>query len=104
MTAFGLATDSAFEDPNHGLDALFRPAGVGGGTAARVILRSPDGFVGFGERRYVVETVVVMVRVSEVETPCEGDTFDVGGVVYEVMGAPQRDSLRLVWTCEARRS
>ncbi|WP_443082540.1 head-tail joining protein [Tabrizicola sp.] len=31
-----------------------------------------------------------------------GDTFEIGGVIYEVRGEPLRDALRHVWKAEAR--
>lgn len=102
MTAFMVALDSQFEDPNHGLDAVWRAGGADPGVAVRVILRAPDGAVGFGERRFVVDTVSLRVRVSEAPTLAEGDTFEIGAAVYEVHGAPSRDPLRILWTAEAR--
>ena len=102
MNAFALATDSMFEDHNHGLDSVFRSGGAGDGAPARVILRAPDGVASFGERRFVVETFILKVRLSEVAEPVAGDTFTIGTDAYEVHGAPARDALRLVWTCEVR--
>lgn len=102
MTAFRIAVDSQFEDPNLALDAGYLDGGAGLPVPVRVILRAPDGVASFGDRRFVVETVVIRVRVSEVAILQEGDRFDLASVVYEVQGAPTRDALRLVWTAEAR--
>ena len=101
MTAFAIAIAAQFADPNHAVAALYRAGGSGAGVAVRVILRSPDGFAGFGERRFRVETVMVKVRTQDVADPSAGDTFEVAGERWRVQGAPARDALRLVWSCEA---
>ncbi len=49
-----------------------------------------------------MDTVILKVRVREVGEPVAGDTFEVAGEVFTVQGAPTRDALRLVWTCEVR--
>ena len=102
MSAFAVSTDVVFSDPNHGLDALYRSGGAGPGVPARVLMRAPDGIASFGERRFVMDTVIMKVRVREVAEPVAGDTFEVAGEVFTVQGAPTRDPLRLVWTCEVR--
>lgn len=102
MTAFAIGVDSQFEDPNLARDADWLDGGAGTPVPVRVILRAPDGVASFGDRRFVVETVLIRVRTSQVPLLREGDRFDVEGAVYEVQGAPSRDALRLVWTAEAR--
>ncbi len=102
MTAFAAAIDALFADPNLGLDAVYRAGGADPAVTVRVILRRPDRVGEFGETRIVTETLLIDVRVSEAAAPTEGDTFDVGGVLYVIQGAPIRDAARLVWTVEAR--
>jgi hypothetical protein len=102
VNAFATAVDVLFADPNLAVDAVYRAGGADPGMPARVIVRQPDRTGTFGETRVVTETLLIDVRVSEVAAPTEGDTFDVGGVLYVIQGAPIRDSERLVWTVEAR--
>jgi hypothetical protein len=45
-------------------------------------------------------TVLIDVRVSEVALPAAGDTAEIKGDVFEIIGTPLRDALGLVWTCE----
>jgi hypothetical protein len=102
--AFGAAIDAIFRDANVAEDALWRAGGVGGGVAVRVVRKSPDEVVGFGSSRAVLPTVLVDVRASEVASPAAGDTVEVGGDLFDIIGTPTRDSLGLAWTCEASAS
>jgi hypothetical protein len=99
--AFGAAIDAIFRDANVAEDALWRAGGLGGGIAVRVVRKSPDEVVGFGNSRAVLPTVLVDVRASEVASPASGDTIEIAGDMFDIIGAPTRDSLGLVWTCEA---
>jgi hypothetical protein len=99
--AFGAAIDAIFRDANVAEDAIWRAGGIGDGIAVRVIRKSPDEAVGFGSGRAVMATVLIDVRVSEVESPGSGDTAEIDGDLFEIIGTPVRDGLGLVWTCEA---
>jgi hypothetical protein len=101
VDAFTAATDALFADLNIAHDATWRAGGVGEGFAVRVIVRRPDEVVGFGGGRAVIETVLIDVRVSEVAAPAVGDTAEIDGDLFEIIGTPIRDSLGLTWTCEA---
>jgi hypothetical protein len=101
QAAFGAAIDAIFRDANVAEDALWRAGGVGGGTAVRVIRKSPDEVVGFGSSRAVMATVLIDVRASEIATPASGDTVEIAGDLFDIVGTPVRDGLGLVWTCEA---
>jgi hypothetical protein len=102
QAAFGAAIDAIFRDANVAEDAIWR-AGAGDGVAVRVVRKSPDEVVGFGSSRTVMATVLIDVRVSEVASPASGDTAEIDGDVFEIIGTPVRDGLGLVWTCEAVR-
>lgn len=97
------ASEAIFRDANVAEDANWRAGGVGDGIAVRVVRKSPDEVVGFGSSRAVVATVLIDVRVSEVASPAAGDTAEIDGDVFEIIGAPVRDGLSLVWTCECTR-
>jgi hypothetical protein len=104
QAAFGAAIDAIFRDANVAEDAIWRAGGVGDGVAVRIIRKSPDEVVGFGSSRTVMATVLIDVRVSEVASPASGDTAEIDGDVFEIIGTPAGDGLGLVWTCEATRS
>lgn len=104
QAAFGAAIDAIFRDANVAEDALWRAGGAGSGVAVRVVRRSPDEVVGFGNSRAVLPTVLVDVRASEVALPAAGDTVEIAGDLFDIIGAPVRDSLGLVWTCEAAKT
>ena len=102
MTAFDLATDSLFADPNLGVDALLRLGGAGAAQAIRVIQAMPDRFANFGEGRFVVDTVLLNIRLADAPVLAAGDTVEIAGQLHEIRGAPSRDRDQLVWLAEAR--
>lgn len=108
MTAFAAAINAIFADRNIGRDALYRSQGAGGGDPVRVVINKPDQFSEFNSGRFVVGTVTIDVRISEVSNPDKYDTFEIldsdgnsTGDIFEVTGQPTRDGERLVWKCEA---
>jgi hypothetical protein len=101
MTAFAAGIDALFGDGNVGEDALWRRGGSGDGIAVRVIRKSPDAVVGFGDSRAILPTVMIDVRSCEIEAPASGDTVEIASTVFVISAEPTADSLRLVWTCEA---
>jgi len=102
MSAFSMATAALFRDANLAQDALWRSGGAGTPVAVRVMLRRPDAVTGFGEGRFVTDSVMIDVECVALGTLAPGDTFEIGGVIYEVRGEPLRDALRHVWKAEAR--
>lgn len=102
MTAFADAVDDLFNDPNMGHDALYFAAGQGAGRPVRVVKRLPDRIGNFTEGRFVAESVLIDVRLSEVAHLQRDDTFQIAGVTYQVRSDPVRDTMRLVWAAEAR--
>jgi hypothetical protein len=101
MNAFASAIDDLFADPNIASDAVYTPAD-GDPVSVRVIARRPDEIVGFGDTRVHTATAIFDVRISEVPTPAEGDTLEVGGETYVIQGEPVGDRERLVWTLDCR--
>ena len=102
MTAFDLAVDSLFADPNLAVDAFLRLDGTGAALAIRVIRAMPDRFANFGEGRFVVDTVLLNIRLADAPVLSAGDTVEIAGQLHEIRGAPSRDTDRLVWLAEAR--
>ena len=102
MSAFANATAALFRDPNLAQDALWRSVGAGVPVAVRVMLRRPDAVTGFGEGRFVTDSVMIDVECAALGVLAPGDTFEISGVSYEVRGDPLRDAARHVWKAEAR--
>ena len=102
MTAFGAAVDAIFADPHVARAALYRAGGAGPGESVRIIRSAPDDVAAFSAGRFVVDTVLIDVRVAEVADLATGDRFELDGEVLEISGEPRRDALRLVWKAEAR--
>lgn len=96
------ALDVLFLDESLSLAAVFRPRASSAGEPVRVMRRAPDDDVSFADSRFLMETVILQVRVSEVAKVRPGDTFEIAGELFEVRGDPRRDSERLLWICEAR--
>ena len=101
MNAFVAAIDLLFADPNLGREAWHRD-GEGQFTQVRVIIKSPDDVVGFGEARIWAETTIVDMRVSELLEPRPGDQLTLGEETFVIQGEPKRDRERLVWTLDLR--
>ena len=102
MTAFDLATDSLFADQNLAVDALLRVGGISPAQPIRVIRAMPDQFTSFGEGRFLVDTVLLNIRLADAPVLTAGDTVEIAGQLHEVQGTPTRDTNRLVWLAEAR--
>ena len=100
MTAFAIATDLLFADPNLSTPALYQQSGIGVERAIRVMRRNPDRMVEFGAARLVSDSVVLDVRVSDCPELAAEDRFELAGETFVVQGAPQRDRERLVWTVD----
>ena len=108
MTALDLATKSLFADRNLAVDALLRIGGTGPAQPIRpirlirLIRAMPDQFATFGEGRFVVDSVLLNIRLADAPALSAGDKVEIGGQLHEVQGTPTRDSGRLVWLAEAR--
>jgi len=94
--------DSLFADQNLAVDALLRLSGTGPAQPIRVIRAMPDGFASYGEGRFVVDTVLLNIRLADAPALAAGDTVEIAGQVHEIQGAPTRDTNRLIWLAEAR--
>jgi hypothetical protein len=100
MTAFAIALDLLFADPNLSTPALYQQKGIGTERAIRVIRRSPDRMVEFGAARLVSDSVVLDMRVQDCPDLSSGDRIEIAQEVFVVQGTPRRDRERLVWTVE----
>ena len=100
-SAFAGVVDAMFRDLNVAEAALWRAGGTGAGVSVRVIRKRPDEIVSFGSSRAILSTVIVAVRGSEVVSPASGDTVQIDTALFDIIAQPRRDSLGLVWDCEA---
>lgn len=101
------AVNTAFAE--FSVPANYTPPG-GSASLVRIILKSQDRQVSFGEARPFAEGNIVEVRASEVASPVKGGTFTPGSysdgtftpgaTTFTIVGDPEtQDELRLVWTC-----
>lgn len=102
MTAFAAALGALFGDPHLSLPARWRAGGVGDGVPLRVMRRAPDEIVPWRDARAVVDTVFFDVRISDAPGLAAGDTLEIDGAVFEVLGDPERDAERTIWQFGAR--
>jgi hypothetical protein len=101
MTAFALAVDALFADPNLGREAVYQPAD-GDPLPVRVIARRADAITDFGAARLWSDSTRFDLRVSEVATPRAGDRLVLSGETFVIQGEPARDGERLIWTLDVR--
>lgn len=102
MTAFAVAVGTLFADRNLAADALWRQGGIGPAQPLRVIRRSADATVPFGEGRFVTDTDMVILPLASVPDLAPGDTLQIGPETLIISGEPVRDARRLVWTAQVR--
>ena len=102
MNAVAAALSALFLDPHLSRPGLYRVQGAGSAATVRVILQAPDELHEFAGARVVVDTTIIDIRVSDASALAKGDTIEVDGVVYRMVGAPRRSADRLVWRTEAQ--
>ena len=100
MTAFAVALDMLFADPNLAQEAWHRDS-EGQFTRIRIIMRRNDDVTTFGAARLVSETMRFDVRVRELPAPLSDEQILLSEETFLIQGEPIRDRERLVWTIEA---
>ncbi len=98
MTAFSVAMDAIFADPNMATDAVYMPQGSVPHASVRIMLRRPDDARDYGQARILVDTISIDVRQSEVAAPSNGDVYVLNGKPYVQQGEAVEDPLQLIWT------
>jgi hypothetical protein len=101
MTAFAVALDALFGDPNIGRDAVYTADGVAP-VPLRIVARRADAVTDFGDARLWSETNRIDLRVAEVSNPRPGHRIEIDGEAFLIQGEPVRDRERLVWTVDLR--
>ena len=102
MTAFDIGIAAIFRDPNMTVAAVWRPGGIGEGVALNVVRSAADKVETFAATRIASDSLQVDVRVADAPTLDVGDTLEIEGKVYQILGAPLRDPENLTWQAEAR--
>jgi len=70
----------------------------------RVIRRAPDRITEFGAGRFVCDSMMMDVHVSDLPDPRPGDLIVIGTDSFTIQGEPVRDRERLIWTLDLRPS
>lgn len=99
-TLLGIAEDTNFNLLAE--DTLYTPDGGDAVTVKAMPIR-PDADIEVLSTRVHVETTVLIVRVSEVSDPQEGEAMVFDGTNYVIKGNPDyKDNRRRYWILETR--
>jgi hypothetical protein len=104
MNVFVAAMDRIYASPSMAVAALWISASTSQERPIRVIRRAPDRITDFGAGRFVSDTGVVDVRVSDLPDPRPGDLIVIGADSFTIQGEPIRDRDRLIWSLDLRPS
>ena len=102
MSAFDLAIEDLFADPNIAKTATYRAGGNGDGISVRVIARQPDRDIEFGDISIHTATTIFEIMVSALPDPTESDSITMDGETFIIQGEPRRDAERLIWRLDTR--
>ena len=104
MNAFASAMDRIYANPSMAAAAVWISATTSEERPIRVIRRAPDRITEFGAARFVSDSMMMDVRVSDLPDPRPGDLIVIGVNSFTIQGEPIRDRERLVWTLDLRPS
>jgi hypothetical protein len=102
MNVFAAAMDRIFTQPSMAAAAVWISATTSEERPIRVIRRAPDRITDFGAGRFVSDTMMVDVRVSDLPDPRPGRSDRDRRGQLHVQGEPVRDRERLIWTLDLR--
>ena len=100
MTAFSMAIDLLFADPNLAQEAWHRDS-EGQFSLIHIITKRNDDVTAYGVTRLVSDTMRFDVRVGELANPQPDEQILLGDETFLIQGEPIRDRERLIWTIEA---
>jgi len=103
MTVFAAAMDRIYANPSMAAAVWFSST-TSEERPIRVIRRAPDRIAEFGAGRFVSDSMMVDVRVSDLPDPHPGDLIVIGADSFTIQGEPVRDRERLIWTLDLRPS
>ena len=104
MNVFAAALDRAYANPSMAAAAVWISATTSEEMPVRVIRRAPDRITEFGAARFISDTMMVDVRVSDLPDPRPGDLIIIGADSFTIQGEPMRDRERLVWSLDLQPS
>ena len=104
MNVFAAALDRIYANPSMAAAAVWISATTSEERPIRVIRRAPDRITEFGAARFVSDTMMVDVRVSDLADPRQGDLIVIGADSFTIQGEPVRDRERLIWSLDLRPS
>ena len=104
MNVFAAAMDRIYANPSMAAAAVWISATTSEERPVRVIRRAPDRITEFGAARFVSDTMMVDVRVSDLPEPRTGDLIVIGADSFIIQGEPVRDRERLIWSLDLRPS
>ena len=104
MNVFAGAMDRIYANPSMAAAAVWISATTSEERPIRVIRRAPDRITEFGAARFVSDTMMVDVRVSDLPDPRTGDLIVIGVDSFTIQGEPVRDRERLIWSLDLRPS
>ncbi len=104
MSVFEVALGRIFGNPSMAVAAVWISATTSEERPIRVIRRAPDRITEFGAGRFVSDTMMVDVQVSDLPEPRSGDLLLIGADSFILQGEPVRDRERLIWTLDLRPS
>lgn len=102
MNVFAAAVDRIYTNPSMAVAALWISATTSEERTIRVIRRAPDRITEFGAGRFVSDTVMVDVRLSDLPDCRSGDLIVIGTDSITIQGEPVRDRERLIWSLDLR--
>ncbi len=104
MNMFSAAMDRIYSNLSMAAAAVWISATTSEERPIRVIRRAPDRITEFGVGRFVSDTMMVDVRVSDLPEPRTGDLIVIGAGSFTIQGEPTRDTERLIWSLDLRPS
>lgn len=104
MSVFEAALGRIFGNPSMAVAAVWISAATSEERTVRVIRRALDRITEFGAGRFVSDTMMVDVRVSDLPDPRPGDLIVIGVDSFTIQGEPVCDRERLIWTLDMRPS
>ena len=104
MNVFAAAMDRIYANPSMAAAAVWISATTSEERPIRVIRRAPDRITEFGAARFVSDSMIMDVRVSDLPDPRTGDLIVIGAESFTIQGEPVRDRERLIWTLDLRPS
>ena len=104
MSVFEAALGRIFGNPSMAVAGVWISATTSEERPIRVIRRAPDRITEFGAGRFVSDTMIVDVRLSDLPDPRTGDLIVIGVDNFILQGEPVRDRERLIWSLDLRPS